>query len=254
MLAVLVLLVGAGIMAYPAVSDRINRINGSYAIQSMQQQVDMADQEELARQLALAMAYNEGEEDCGVEYQDILNYGDGIMGQISIPAIHVSLPIYHGVGSEVLSRGVGHLPESDFPIGGEGTHAVLTGHTGFPGARLFTDLTELKEGDVFTVTIQDRQTDYQVDSITVVSSDETEALAAEEGEDYCTLVTCTPYGVNSHRLLVRGSRIQKTQNEFLENPGQEETGDCPRWMWAGVPLPLIVLAVWKIRAGRRSRS
>ena len=132
--------------------------------------------------------------------------GDGMMGYIEIPEIDIYLPIYHGVSEEVLSKGIGHMPNSAFPIGGEGNHAVLTGHTGLPSAKLFTDLTELEEGDRFYIHILDLVLCYTVDQIKVVLPNEGQDLSIVPGKDYCTLVTCTPYGINSHRLLVRGIR------------------------------------------------
>lgn len=206
-LALLVLFAGAGVMSYPMISNWINEWNGSYAIQVLQKEVNDADKEELARQLQLAQEYNKNPENPSVPYENILNYHDGMMGYIQIPAIDVHLPIYHGVSEMVLSKGIGHLPESAFPVGGEGNHAVLTGHTGLPGAYLFTDLIKMKEGDEFFIQILEEKLTYRVDQILVVLSHETEALAREDGKDYCTLVTCTPYGVNSHRLLVRGERV-----------------------------------------------
>lgn len=162
-------------------------------------------------QRRLAEEYNRQLLKTGAEignYDEILNISDGVMGYLKIPKIHVSLPIYHGSGEEVLRKGVGHLPETAFPIGGTGNHAVLTGHTGLPSARLLTDLSELEEGDSFSISILAETHQYRVSQIQVVLPDEAEALAPVPGEDLVTLVTCTPYGVNSHRLLVSGSRVE----------------------------------------------
>ena len=207
-LAVLLLIIGVGIMAYPAVSQFVNRQNGSYAITDFENQMKNLAQEEIQEQLRLAMEYNQavasGEQPEG--YEDILNLAGGMMGYIEIPEIDIYLPIYHGVSEEVLSKGIGHMPNSAFPIGGEGNHAVLTGHTGLPSAKLFTDLTELEEGDRFYIHILDLVLCYTVDQIKVVLPNEGQDLSIVPGKDYCTLVTCTPYGINSHRLLVRGIR------------------------------------------------
>lgn len=195
-------------MLYPAVSDHINRMRTSQAIQSFADR-EISNEEEL-RQLQLARAYNaslltglEPE----IPYEQILDYGDGVMGYIEIPTIKVKLPIYHGMSSEVLAKGVGHMPGTAFPVSGDGNHTVLTGHTGLPSAQLFTDLTELKIGDRFLVTLGSCTVTYQVDQIKTVLPSDGSDLVPVPGEDYCTLLTCTPYGINSHRLLVRGRRV-----------------------------------------------
>lgn len=215
----ILLLIGLAVIGYPVVSSWINGLHGSYAIEQLQQRLESEDDGWIMDQLHLAQNYNEklkqnANFDASVEnaslleeYDSILDFGDGIMGYIHIPAIDVSLPIYHGVDTEVLDKGVGHMPQSAFPIGGEGNHAVLTGHTGLPTARLFTDLTELREGDTFSVTVGNQTVIYRVDQIKVVLPGETESLRPISGMDCCTLVTCTPYGVNTHRLLVRGNRV-----------------------------------------------
>lgn len=206
---IILLLAGAGILFYPVVSNAINQWKGSSAIDQMRKELT---QEDIALQRSLAEEYNAELADGQPEgYDDILNLSNGMMGYIQIPKIQVNLPIFHGTDKEVLSKGVGHLPTSAFPIGGEGNHAVLTGHTGLPSAKLFTDLTELVAGDTFCISILDETLTYQVDQIKMVLPDEGQDLEAVPGEDYCTLVTCTPYGINSHRLLVRGSRIAVPQ-------------------------------------------
>ncbi len=232
-------------MTYPIISNWINEWNGSYAIQVLQKEVDSADKEELARQLRLAQEYNKDPANPSVRYEDVLYYHDGMMGYIQIPVINVHLPIYHGVSEEVLSKGVGHLPESAFPVGGEGNHAVLTGHTGLPGAYLFTDLIKLEEGDEFFIQILEEKLTYRVDQILVVLSHEIEGLAREDGKDYCTLVTCTPYGVNSHRLLVRGERVLDPPAPETEH---QEDGFPVQWVVAligagvlAVIVPMVIL-------------
>lgn len=157
----------------------------------------------------LAEGYNAALKD-GIQegYDDILNIKNGIMGTVLIPKIRVHLPIYHGTDPGALSRGAGHLPQSPFPIGGGGNHSVITAHTGYPGGRLFSDLDQLAVGDTFEIHILDEIICYRVDQILTVLPEETEHLLPTQGEDYCTLVTCTPYGVNSHRLLVRGVRVE----------------------------------------------
>lgn len=251
-LLVLLMLAGAGIFLYPAVSNYINHLNGSYAIGQMQRQLVNAD---IEKQRSLAQDYNAQLADGEPEgYEQILDLADGIMGTIRIPEINVNLPIYHGTDEEVLTKGVGHLPTSAFPIGGEGNHTVLTGHTGLPSAKLFSDLTELEEGDTFYITVLEETLAYQVDQIKVVLPSEGQYLAAVPGKDYCTLVTCTPYGVNSHRLLIRGSRVETAQEVFV--PAQEETvGETGNWILpavAAVMIPaLIVILTVALRRKRK---
>ena len=205
LLALVLLLAGIGVLSYPELSDYVNRINGSYAIRALDAALAAAEPETLAAQRRLAEEYNENLPEQG-DYDAILDFGNGVMGRIRIPRIGVDLPIYHGTSSRVLSKGVGHLAGTAFPIGGTGNHPVLTGHTGLPSAELFTDLTELEPGDRFYLNILGEVLVYRVDRIRVVLPEEVEDLAAEPGQDLCTLVTCTPYGINSHRLLVRGVR------------------------------------------------
>lgn len=249
-LSILLLVLGLAIVCYPAVSDFVNGLNGSYAIARLQRIMDSTGTVEQKAQRALAEGYNRallsGEED---GYDSILNISDGMMGYLEIEKIKVDLPIYHGVGEDVLAKGVGHMPESAFPIGGEGNHAVLTGHTGLPSARLLTDLTKLEEGDGFSIHILGQELCYQVDQIKVVLPSEGQDLAAEPGKDYCTLVTCTPYGINSHRLLVRGSRVAELLLTEAE-PIIETSRTPPGWLVAAtvlatVTLPLTILLLLK---------
>ena len=141
------------------------------------------------------------------EYEEILNVEKGMMGILEIPCIDVELPIYHGVGEEVLQKGVGHISQTAFPVGGAGNHTVLSTHRGLPDAKLFSDLDEVEPGDTFYIRILGDNLAYEVDQVEVVDPGDVSLLAPEEGEDYVTLLTCTPYGINSHRLLVRGSRV-----------------------------------------------
>lgn len=207
------LLAGLAVLLYPTVSSYINQLHSSQAIQSFTDQVENTADAALERELALAKAYNarltDSRMDSGevsADYYDILNFGNGMMGYIEIPRIAVRLPICHGTDAVTLQSGVGHMPQSAFPIGGAGNHAVLTGHTGLPGAQLLTDLHKLAVGDVFHITIGNRTITYTVDQIKTVLPENTEDLKPTAGQDYCTLVTCTPYGINTHRLLVRGVR------------------------------------------------
>lgn len=239
-LALLLLLVGLGILIYPTLSDYINRKNGSYVIQDLSQQMEKMQEQKLREERTAAEAYNEKcsgietQTECPSEYGQIMDFGGGVMGYIQIPEIEVNLPVYHGVEEDVLTKGVGHLPQTAFPIGGTGNHAVLSGHTGLPGAALFTDLTELETGDWFYINVLEETLAYQVDQIQVVEPGDSRYLAPVPGEDLCTLVTCTPYGINSHRLLVRGTRVLQ----------QESIPDQPDLLSGGEPSfpPLLAAA------------
>lgn len=178
-------------------------------------------------------------------YESILNVsGNGMMGYIEIPAIHVSLPIYHYASEEILGKGIGHLYGSSLPVGGKGTHAVLTGHCGLMDARLFTDLENLKEGDSFSIHVLDKDLRYQVDQIKTVLPNVTEDLSIDKNEDFVTLMTCTPYGINSHRLLVRGKRMpDNVPVEKKEHTVLEDAQDIARF-----PVSIFVLAAVCITA------
>lgn len=214
-LCVLLILSGSTVLLYPAISNYINEKNASYALQQISEHLENQSQEALAQQRAMAESYNDalksqgGIAGCKYNYREILNFGNEIMGSLVIPCIDLRLPIYHGTDSAVLAKGVGHMECSAFPIGGKGNHSVLTGHTGLPEALLFTRLTEMSIGDTFYIEILGQTVHYRVDSIVTVLPYQTEMLAAIADSDYCTLITCTPYGVNSHRLLVRGCRLDQ---------------------------------------------
>ena len=231
-------LAGAGILLYPTISDQWNRYRNSRLIAEYGRAVETLSQESYEEIWEEARAYNRehrvnspaeafGEAyELSHPYDKILDpFGDGVMGSIEIPKIHVSLGIYHGIGTDVLEEGCGHVEGTSLPIGGEGSHAALAAHRGLPSARLFTDLDQLEEGDRFYLRILDEVLCYEVDQIKVVLPRETGELSIEEGEDYVTLVTCTPYGVNSHRLLVRGKRREYREEEAEElQRAREEEG------------------------------
>lgn len=217
LLLVLILLVGSGLLLYPTVSDHWNALHQSRAIAGYVQTIADADHAQCQQLLRAAAAYNKsllpGRPDFLLSPEELEEYhrtldldGTGIMGYIEIGAIGCSLPIYHGTDDAVLQVAVGHLPGSSLPVGGKGTHCVLSGHRGLPSAKIFTDLDRLAEGDTFVIRTLDEILTYEVDQFRIVLPSEVSDLAIEEEEDLCTLVTCTPYGVNSHRLLVRGHR------------------------------------------------
>ncbi|MBM6900012.1 class C sortase [Gemmiger formicilis] len=211
---------GAAVFCYPAISNYLNQKNQSRVVQTYEETVAAQDDALLAEEWAKAEEYNENLAGDPVHdpfvpgsgyalpdnYLDVLNI-DGVMGRITIPKIGVDLPIYHGTDAETLEKGVGHIESTSLPIGGEYRHAVLTGHRGLPSAELFTRLDELEPGDQFYLHVLDATLAYQVDQTLTVEPQELETLVAEPGQDYVTLVTCTPYGINTHRMLVRGTRI-----------------------------------------------
>lgn len=211
---------GAAVFCYPAISNYLNQKNQSRVVQTYEETVAAQDDALLAEEWAKAEEYNENLAGDPVHdpfvpgsgyalpdnYLDVLNI-DGVMGRITIPKIGVDLPIYHGTDAETLEKGVGHIESTSLPIGGEYRHAVLTGHRGLPSAELFTRLDELEPGDQFYLHVLDATLAYQVDQILTVEPQELETLVAEPGQDYVTLVTCTPYGINTHRMLVRGTRV-----------------------------------------------
>lgn len=213
------LLAGALLLLYPTVSDYWNSFHQSRAIASYAEQVADLDDNTYDQIWADARAYNETldnstsrfvmTEEQKKIYEALLNIADnGVMGYIEIPKIKCNLPIYHGTDEAVLQIAIGHVQGSSLPAGGESTHCVLSGHRGLPSAKLFSDLDQLTEGDVFLLRVLDETLTYEVDQIRTVLPDELDDLAIEEGMEYCTLVTCTPYGINSHRLLVRGHRVE----------------------------------------------
>lgn len=236
---------GLAVMLYPVLSNLYNQMTGSHAIQEFNEYISDQSEEILKEQRRLAEVYNASLKDsevvCEQAYEEIMDFGNGMMGYIEIPVIEVYLPIYHGVDENVLSKGAGHISGSAFPIGGEGNHSVLSGHTGLPSAKLFTDLAEVEEGDLFYIHIAGEVAAYEVDQITVVLPEEVDKLLPEEGKDYCTLVTCTPYGINSHRLLVRGHRTQYTVP--AQGDAESKTPGIYRWIWGiGIGLGILLAA------------
>ena len=217
-LLVLILLVGLSLLLYPSVSDYWNSFHQTKAITEYSERVANLDEDQYAEIWDAAADYNASLLDRANSYllsdaqeetyKQLLNVsGDGVMGYIEIPSIQCSLPVYHGTAESVLQIAVGHLEWTSLPVGGGSTHCVLSGHRGLPSAKLFTNLDKLVIGDVFMLRILDEVLTYEVDQILIVEPQETAALKIVEGQDYCTLVTCTPYGINTHRLLVRGHRI-----------------------------------------------
>ena len=218
-------IVGLSVLLYPAISEYINFKHASRVISEYNEKLSDSSEDELNAVFAKAEDYNKRLHDSPSAffepslvsgYKDTLDItGTGIMGYIDIDRINVELPIYHGISKELLQVGVGHLTGTSLPVGGESTHCVLSGHRGLPSAKLFTDLDELEIGDTFTITILDRRFTYEVDQIKTVLPEEFDDLRIADGKDYCTLLTCTPYGINTHRLLVRGVRTENTEEKKI---------------------------------------
>ena len=263
-LLALVFLAGLSLLLYPTVSDYWNSFHASRAVAAYAQEVADLNGAEYDALLEAARDYNarvpersntfaltEAEQ---AEYQSLLNMdGTGIMGYIEIPNIKLSLPIYHGTEESVLQIAVGHLDWSALPVGGEGTHCVLSGHRGLPSAKLFTNLDQLREGDTFTLRVLDEVLCYEVDQIRIVEPQDTAALLPEPGQDLCTLVTCTPYGVNTHRLLVRGHRIEAPDSADAIRVTSDAMQIEPILVAPAVGVPLVLLAVAVLLLSDRRR-
>lgn len=279
---VLFFLAGIGAVLYPLVSNLLYEKNQSHVLAEYDQAVAQQETQVLEQALEDAREYNrsllESEAfltdpfdpalvlDPTVEpYASLLNLeGDGIMGYVNIPKISVNLPIYHGTTTQVLEKGVGHLQNTSLPVGGESTHSVLTGHTGLAGKRLFTDLSQLETGDVFYLHILGQTLAYQVTEIFIVEPDDTQHLVVEQGEDLVTLLTCHPYGLNTHRLLVRGSRIPYEEAVELEQQEQvqpvvsvweqEYRKSIVLCLAIYAPLTLIIILVILLRKRKKRKD
>ena len=220
---ILIFLVGLSVMLYPSVSDAVNRKHQSRAVADYAEEVEQLSDADYQTYFDAADAYNRQlntipnafyKPDLVSGYAQTLDIsGTGIMGYITIPKISVELPIYHGTDEGVLQVAAGHLEGSSLPVGGAGTHAVISAHRGLPSAKLFTNLDELEVGDRFTITVLNRVLTYEVDQISIVLPTVIDQLLPTEGMDYVTLMTCTPYGINTHRLLVRGKRVETTESQ-----------------------------------------
>ncbi len=221
-----VFLVGLSLLIYPSFSNYWNSLRQSRLVSQYMQDVSQLSNERKDLLFAQADAYNKelaqspmhfnlSQDEIEIYNQTLDVSGTGVMGYLEIPKIEVSLPIYHSAEETVLEFAIGHLPGTSMPVGGPSTHSVLTGHTGLPSAKLLTDLDEMEIGDIFYIQIMDETLTYEVDQIRKVLPERTQELEITEGEDLCTLVTCTPYGINTHRLLVRGHRIETARNAIM---------------------------------------
>ena len=265
-LLVFVLFLGVAILLYPTVSDYWNSFHQSRAIASYIEQIENINPVDYEREWARARKYNEEltqkpnrfmlSEEEYEEYESMLNpTGSGIMGYIEIPKISCSLPIYHGTDEAVLQIAVGHIEGTSLPTGDIGTHTVLSGHRGLPSAKLFTDLDQMEESDLFVIRVMDQIMTYEVDQVLIVLPEELDALAIDPEQDYCTLVTCTPYGINSHRLLVRGHRVENVEMERIIKIVADATQIQPVLVAPVLAAPmLLVLLVWMmISTGKKQR-
>lgn len=262
---ILALVAGLSLLLYPTVSDYWNSLHASQAVASYDQAVKSMDEGKYDELLQRAGQYNRNlflrgslfalTDEEREDYNSQLDIdGSGVMGYIEIPTIKVSLPIYHGTSDDVLQVAVGHLEWSSLPVGGESTHCVLSGHRGLPSAKLFTNLDQLAEGDLFVIRTLDEVLTYEVDRILIVLPSELQALAAEEGKDLCTLVTCTPYGVNSHRMLVRGHRVDNQSEAVRLTADAIRVDPLLVAPIAAIPLLLALLLLLAAAPKKKSRD
>ena len=262
----LILFAGLSLLLYPTVSDYWNSLHQSRVIAGYTGQLAALPQADRQRLWADAQAYNQALQEKSnpffltqaeqTAYAGLLDAAqNGVMGYLEIPSLDCRLPIYHGTDEAVLQVGVGHLEGSSLPVGGPGTHCVLSGHRGLPSARLFTDLDRLQPGDGFTLHVLEETLSYEVDQIRIVEPQQLEELAIQPGEDYCTLVTCTPYGINTHRLLVRGRRVSDRPQAAQAHLTADAVALDPAAAapLAAVPLGLLLLAAAALQAHRKKQ-
>ena len=277
LILILIFLAGLSLLLYPYIANEWNTYRQSKLMTTYEEEVESINEEtpiDYSSEFARANAYNESlvpyilpdsfaiaaaSEEPDEEYMACLNLtGDGMMGYVQIPKIDVKIPIYHTVSTEVLEKAAGHLEGSSLPVGGADTHAVISAHRGLPSAALFTDLDKLKEGDHFLISVLDEVLCYEVDQVSVVEPSETEALKVEPGKDLATLLTCTPYGVNSHRLLVRGHRVEYVEEEVMkEDVPLIETSlhtNYLLWVVVGLAITAVFIIVLSVVDKRRRRK
>ena len=264
---IIVFFVGVSVLLYPTVSDYWNSLHQSQAIATYADSVENMDEQDYEKLWDAAVSYNQKLFQSGhglglkdeekEEYNELLDVsGTGIMSYIEIPKIKCSLPIYHGTDEGVLQIAVGHIEGSSLPVGGLNTHCVLSGHRGLPSAKLFSNLDKLEEGDIFMIRTLDQTLTYEVDQIRIVLPDEVDDLKIEEGKDLCTLVTCTPYGINTHRLLVRGHRVKYVETKVQEQKEVSKSKTDTRLVIAGAVAGAVVLfiIIFAVRRRRKHRN
>ena len=262
---VLLLLAGVSLLLYPSLSDYWNSMHQTRAIASYAETVSQLDTAQYDEMWKAARDYNRSlaqretafalTDEQKAAYESLLDVsGLGVMGYIEIPEIDCSLPIYHGTEESVLQVAVGHLEWSNLPVGGEGTHCVLSGHRGLPSAKLFTNLDKLAVGDTFLLRVLDEVLAYEVDQILIVEPEQVDALGIVPGEDYCTLVTCTPYGINTHRLLVRGHRVENTPEAARMHVTADATQFDPLLVAPVLAIPVLLLLLMILLVPKRRRK
>lgn len=274
--AIIMIVTGIGIFSYPFISNALSNHNASVAVEEYDKNVSTMQKEDIDSLKKAAESYNsqlqsaedknaQGEGVANSGYVDLVQLGDAI-GYISIPKIDIDLPIYEGTSDDVLTHGIGHLSDTSYPVGGASTHSALSGHRGLAEAEMFTNLDKMQKGDMFYLHVLDDVLAYQVDQILVVEPDQTDALKIVKGEDLCTLVTCTPIGINSHRLLVRGTRVPYTGEEKVSTDSMYKgihTGTAVKrlvviWPWLtlaaliaiGVEAFIMLMLIRRIRQSR----
>ena len=266
-LLVAIFFVGPSVLLYPTISDFWNEKRQSQAIVNYDDLIVDLTPEDYSEYFKKADTYNGklrnmtypflNHKNIADEYYDTLDInGDGMMGYITIEKIKVQLPIYHGTSDKVLNTAVGHVEGSSLPVGGESTHAVLSAHRGLPSAKLFTNLDKLETGDIFTIKILDRLITYEVDQVLIVLPEETDSLNIERGKDYCTLVTCTPYGINTHRMLVRGKRIENIEHDKVINVITEAYQIDPLIVTPAVAAPMlgVLLIILLVKSSKNNKK
>lgn len=262
---IIVFFVGVSVLLYPTVSDYWNSLHQSQAIATYADSVENMDEQDYEKLWDAAVSYNQKLFQSGhglglkdeekEEYNELLDVsGTGIMSYIEIPKIKCSLPVYHGTDEGVLQIAVGHIEGSSLPVGGLNTHCVLSGHRGLPSAKLFSNLDKLEEGDIFMIRTLDQTLTYEVDQIRIVLPDEVDDLKVEEGKDLCTLVTCTPYGINTHRLLVRGHRVANQEEAEAVRVTADAMLVDNRIVAMCIAVPVLVLLLIYVAFGGRRRK
>lgn len=274
LIIIVVALAGIGLISYPYISNWINVRSQSTAIQDFAVSVKDLEAEQIAAELAAAREYNaslttiklvndpftgereEGEDEYYFSQLDLTS----MMGYVEIPHLNIKIPMYHGTSEAVLSKALGHLQGTSLPVGGEGTHSVITGHRGLPSAKLFTDLDQMEPGDLFYVIVLGEVLGYQVDDIQVIEPNDTELIQIIPGEDHVTLMTCTPYGINSHRLLIRGTRVELTAEEAeiivaaAADSGPWLTNELVLIIGAAAAVIILVLLGTQLHSRRRLKK
>ena len=262
----LIFFIGLSLLLYPTFADWWNSFHQSRAVASYVEQVSNMDEAKYDEIWSAAWDYNRSlidrpndyllSEEQWADYEKLLNITDnGIMGYINIPKIDITYPIYHGTNEAILQVAIGHLEWTSLPVGGESSHCVVSGHRGLPSARLFTDLDKMEIGDTFLLQVLDEVLTYEVDQILIVEPQETKDLLIVEGQDLCTLVTCTPYGINSHRMLIRGHRIETAEVKAVRRVTADAVQIEPVIVAPLVAAPmLLVLLIWLLLPKRRRKE